>query len=113
MYMNTQITKVFSVGILIACLVSALLFTEFVSASSFREPSIEDFQLQQQLREPVSPPESIDYTPLTTSTNDIWERVYPWDWSFLGIATVALTVFVLFYGKLQKLVYPVAKPNKN
>jgi hypothetical protein len=104
---KTEFTKLFSVVVLIVCLVCAVLFTEFVSASQFREPTLEDIEIQQQLGSGESPqvsePLEKDLHVVLEKDNSFWLREYPWHVALSGMIFVAAVVFALLFGVVQKL----------
>jgi uncharacterized membrane protein YagU involved in acid resistance len=107
---KTKFTKLFSVIALIACLVSAVLFTEFVSAGQFREPSGEDLEVQDRI-EPVGTPD-VSEPPVrvieeigeeSRYSESFWFQTYSWDVAVAGVFFVASVVFGVLFGVVQKV----------
>lgn len=104
---KTHFTKLASIVALVTCLVCAILFTEFVSAGQFREPTNEDVESQQFI-EPVGTPQ-VSEPPLedlihgVDQENSFWQKTYPWDVALSAIIFIAAVVFAILFGMVQKL----------
>lgn len=98
--------KLFAITVLIGCLVGTILLSEYVSASTFREPTADEVESMQQVSSPESVPISSepsveDLIQGVDRQSSFWERPYPWEVALTGSVFIGTIVFSFLFGVFQ------------